>query len=300
MPSKTRLYAAFAAVYFIWGSTYLAIRFTVETIPPLLAAGLRFMVSGVILYAFARRIQHVRKPSKENWKAALMIGALMLLGGNGVIVSAQKYVPSGLASLLVATVPLWMVLVHWLIFGEKRPRPGVFAGLALGSFGVWLLAGPHASGQIHSGAAAAILIGSFSWSVGSVYSHKANLPDSPLLTVGMQMIAGGSLLLAAAFLRGETAAVLAAPISFKSAAALVYLTLVGSLVGFTAYIWLLKNAGVARTSTYAFVNPAVAVFLGWAFAGETLTSRAVTAAAFIIAAVVIITLNHQEPEPIAV
>ncbi len=306
MPSKfnTRVVIAFTAVYTIWGSTYLAIRFTVETIPPLLSAGLRFLIAGLLMYLYSRFKQKQPRPGKQHWRSAFIVGGLMLLGGNGTIVCAQRYVPSGLTSLLVATVPLWMVLVQWLGFGGRKPAHGVFLGIAMGLTGVWFLMASNFShldaGRIPPGGAMAILAASLSWSVGSVYSHKAPLPRAPILSTAIQMLAGGTLLLCAGLLKGEYELLNIAKFSAKSVAAFIYLILIGSLIGYTAYIWLLKNVGVARTSTYAFVNPAVAVFLGCVFAGETLSPQTLLAGLFIIIAVILITTFHKKSEAITV
>lgn len=294
---STKVLLAFASVYTIWGSTYLAIRFVVETIPPFLSAGIRFLISGLMLYAFVRLKQKHRRPTAAHWKSAFIVGGLMLMLGNGVIVNAQRLVPSGLASLIVATVPLWMVLVQWIGFEGRRPNAGVFIGMAMGLTGVWFLIAAdfsHINADINIGAALSILAASFSWSIGSVYSRRAPLPSNPLLAIGMQMLGGGTLLVIAGLLHGEAAMVHPQNFSIKSVYALIYLILIGSLLGYTAYIWLLKNVGVARTSTYAFVNPVVAVFLGWAFAGETLTQQTAIAAFFIIMAVIMIVLFNPE------
>ncbi len=298
MSFKTKVIIAFAAVYLIWGSTYLAIRFTIETLPPLLTAGLRFSLAGAVLYFFARLIKKEPVPSVVHWRSALITGGLLLLGGNGNVVMAQRTVPSGVASLMIATTPLWMVLLQWALGWGKKPSFGVLFGIALGFCGVWFLLAPdlvHLSSRaIPLGGALMLLTAAMLWSIGSLYSRKAPVPSSPWLSTGMQMIAGGSLLFVAGLLRGEAGMIHPEHFSFRSITAFFYLLFVGSLIGFTAYIWLLNNVGVARTSTYAFVNPVVAVFLGWAFAGETLNPQTGLAAIFIILAVVTITLNQKE------
>ena len=290
--------AAFAAVYLIWGSTYLAIRFTIETLPPFLSAGLRFLVAGLILYVFARFKNKEAAPQPKHWGPAFIMGGFLLLGGNGCVVWAERYVPSGLASLFIAIVPLWMVLLEWWWHKTKRPSKGVFLGIGIGFLGVWLLMAPNflhlGVHNIHLGGALLLLLASFSWSIGSVYSRKADLPKSPFLSTAMQMIGGGILLLLFSILQGEYTHFHIINFSFKSMAALVYLIIFGSLVAFTAYLWLLKNVGVAQTSTYAFVNPVVAIFLGWAFAGEKLDAQTGIAALFVLVAVIVITVYHKE------
>ena len=289
--------AAFTVVYLIWGSTYLAIRFTIETLPPFLSAGLRFFLAGVVLYLFARFKNKEPAPQKQHWGPAFIVGGLLLLGGNGAVVWAEHYVPSGLAALFIAIVPLWMVLLEWWWHQTKRPSTGVFFGIGIGFFGVWLLIKP---GGINLGGALLLLLASFSWSIGSIYSRKADLPKSPFLSTAMQMIGGGTLLLLLGLAQGEYLHFHIADFSAKSVGALLYLVIFGSLLAFTAYIWLLKNAGVARTSTYAFVNPVVAIFLGWAFAGEKLDAQTAIAALFVLVAVILITLYHKEPSQIQV
>jgi len=297
---RPRMITAFAAVYLIWGSTYLAIRFTIETLPIFLSAGVRFLLAGLILYAFARVKKREPAPKQKHWGAAFISGGFLLLGGNGCIVWAERFVPSGLAALFIAIVPLWMVLLEWWWHQTKRPSKGVFFGIGIGFLGVWLLMAPdlfhRGEHSINLGGALLLLLASFSWSIGSIYSRKADLPKSPFLSTAMQMIGGGVLLLLMGFLQGEYAHLHIINFSAKSICALVYLVIFGSLVGFTAYLWLLKNAGVARTSTYAFVNPVVAIFLGWALAGEKLDAQTAVAAFFVLVAVILITLYHKEPE----
>jgi drug/metabolite transporter (DMT)-like permease len=289
--SKARLITAFAAVYLIWGSTYLAIRFVIETLPPFLSAGLRFFLAGLILYAFARFKNGEPVAQKKHWGPAFISGSLLLLGGNGGVVWAERYVPSGLAALFIAIVPLWMVLLEWGWYKTKRPSFGVFVGIGIGFFGVWLLMAPdflhRGVYSINLGGALLLLFASLSWSIGSVYSRNAGLPKSPFLSTAMQMIGGGVSLLLVGILQGEYAHFHVANFSGKSIVALLYLVIFGSFIAFTAYLWLLKNVGVARTSTYAFVNPVVAIFLGWSFAGEKLDAQTAIAALFVLVAVIV-------------
>ena len=286
-------------VYLIWGSTYLAIRFTIETLPPFLSAGLRFFLAGMILYAFARIKNREAAPEPRHWPGAIIVGGLLLFSGNGCVVWAERCVPSGLAALFIAIVPLWMVLLEWWWHQTRRPSFGVFLGIGIGFLGVWLLMAPdllHLGGHaINRGGALLLLLASFSWSIGSVYSRRAYLPRSPFLSTAMQMIGGGILLLLLGFLSGEYRHYPVDHFGAKSILALMYLVIFGSLVAYTAYIWLLKNAGVARTSTYAFVNPVVAIFLGWALAGERLDTQTAIAAFFVLVAVIVITIYHKEP-----
>ena len=289
-PSRLTLVAAFAAVYLVWGSTYLAIRYAIETLPPFLMAGTRFLVAGSLLYGWSR-LRGAARPARLQWQATAVVGALLLLGGNGGVVWAEQWVPSGVAAVLVATVPFWMVLLEWRGGGE-RPGAGVVAGLLLGFAGLVLLVGPGewaGGGGVHPGGAAALMLGTFAWAAGSIYARRAPLPNSPLLTTGMEMLAGGGLLLLAGLLTGEAARLELAAVSPRSALGLAYLITFGSLIGFTAYIWLLRHTTAAKASTYAYVNPVVAVLLGWALAGEPLSARVLLAVAIILGAVAVIT-----------
>ncbi len=291
---RWKLIAAFAAVYFIWGSTYLAIRYAIETLPPLTMAGGRFVIAGAILYGWAR-VRGAPLPLHRHWREAALIGALLLLVGNGGVVYAERLIPSGLTALLIATEPLCVVLLDWLRPGGRRPTPAVAAGLVLGFAGAALLFSPSTGAEsvpINMIGALSALVASLSWAAGSLYSIRSEQPASPLLATGMQLLAGGVLLLAAGLLAGEWNSLDLAAGSLRSWLALAYLLVFGSLVAFTAYVWLLKVATPAHVSTSAYVNPVIAVFLGWLLAGEVVTSRMILAAAVIIAAVIVIT-GHQ-------
>jgi drug/metabolite transporter (DMT)-like permease len=297
-PSKIslrgRIALAFAAIYLIWGSTYLAIRFAIETIPPYLMGGVRFLIAGGVLYAVLRW-RGVRAPSRRQWRAALIVGGLLLWGGNGGVMIAEQYVPSSLAALIVAMVPLWMVLLNWRWSDRVRPSPGTLLGVGLGLVGIALIAAPGqaaAEGAVNPIGLLILVLASLSWSIGSLYSRKSSLPANALLATSLEMLAGGALLLIAGLLLGQGAQIRFDHISLLSLAALGYLIVFGSLIGFTAYVWLLKVSTPARVSTYAFVNPVVAVFLGGVFAGEELSLRVLVAAAVIIVAVMLITLNQ--------
>ena len=293
--AKGQVLAAFAAVYLLWGSTYVAIRFAIESLPPLLMAGVRFLLAGAALYAFMR-LRGQPAPERRHWRNAALIGALLLLGGNGGVTLAERTVPSGVAALLVAMVPLWMVLLDWLRPGGARPTGRVMAGLAVGFVGMIVLVGPSelaGAGKVDPGGAALVLCGSLAWSIGSIYSRGAALPRNGFVATGMEMLCGGALLLLAGALRGELAGLDPGAFTGRSLGAFAYLVVFGSLVGFTAYIWLLGVSTPARVSTYAYVNPVVAVLLGWAMAGEELTARVLIAAAVIVAAVAVITTGKR-------
>jgi drug/metabolite transporter (DMT)-like permease len=292
---RARLLAAFAAVYVIWGSTYLAIRFAVETLPPLLMAGARFTIAGLILLLWSRFVQHARRPSRSDWRTGLVSGALLLLGGNGAVVWAETRVPSGIAALLVAVVPLWMVLLDWWRPGGRRPGAPVFVGLGLGLVGLGLLVGPDAlhgggTGAVNTIGAVVLIAGSLSWAIGSLFTKQAPRPTTSINGSGTQMFAGGLCLLAAGTFGGELARLDFAHVAGRSVIGFAYLVTFGSLIGFTAYFYLLSHTTAAKAATYAYVNPVVAVLLGWAFAHEPLTMRTVLAAAVILAGVAIITV----------
>jgi drug/metabolite transporter (DMT)-like permease len=288
---KARLLVAFAAVYVIWGSTYLGIRWAIDTMPTFLMAGTRFLVAGAILYVWGR-LRGGPKPTLANWRDATIIGTLLLLGGNGLVVWAEQYVPSGLTALVVATEPLWVVLLDWLRPHGTRPTTGEALGLALGFGGVILLIGPTHVGGAHVDpvSAAVLVLATLSWASGSIYSRHADLPRAPLVTTGMNMLAGGAILTLVGSGMGQWGDVHLSAISLRSALSLLYLIVFGAIVGFTCYLWILKEATLATASTYAYVNPVVAVFLGWALAGEAITPRVVAAASVIVGSVVIITL----------
>lgn len=298
-PALAQVIAAFAAVYVIWGSTYLAIRFAIETLPPLTMAGVRFLLAGAALYAFVRA-RGVARPLPIHWRSATIVGGLLLLGGNGGVVWAEQVIPSGVAALLVATVPLWMVLLDWARPGGRGPSATVVVGLLVGFGGLVLLVGPAdlvGGDRVDPVGAGVVLFASLAWAAGSIYSRSAALPASPFLATGMEMIAGGALLVVAGLARGEWAAFDPSGVSAASAAAFAYLVVFGSLIGFTSYIWLLGVSTPSRVATYAYVNPVVAVLLGWALAGEPLTARVAGAAAVIVAAVVLITRERAASRP---
>jgi drug/metabolite transporter (DMT)-like permease len=289
--SRARLLAAFAAVYVVWGSTYLFIRFAVETLPPFLMAGARFAVAGAILYLWAR-LRGNPAPTRAETRSAAIAGLFLLLGGNGAVAWAEQRVPSGVTALLVATVPVWMVLLDWLRPGGVRPRAGVFAGLALGLVGLAMLVGRGAMGGDGADAvgAAVLVVGSILWATGSLYVGRNPRPPSALIANAVQMLAGGAALLVAGTIAGEFGRLDLGAASTRSLLSLLYLIIAGSLIGFTAYTYLLQVSTPAKVSTYAYVNPVVAVFLGWAFAGEEITARRLIAAAVILSGVAIITV----------
>jgi drug/metabolite transporter (DMT)-like permease len=288
---------ALGAIYLIWGSTYLAIRFAIDTLPPFVMAGTRFLIAGVLLYVFARG-RGAARPTRAQWRAAAIVGTLLLMGGNGAVTWAEQNVASGATALLVAMVPFWMVLLDWLRPGGQRPAGGVWVGIAVGFGGLALLVGPGhvVQGEGSALGVAALVVGTLLWATGSLLSRGLPHPDSPLLAVGMQMLVGGAVLMAAGLLSGEAGHVALHDVSTRSILALAYLVLFGSIVAYSSYVWLLRVAPPAVVSTYAYVNPIIAVFLGWLLAGETVTPRTLIAAAIIIGAVGLINVSRPRQD----
>jgi drug/metabolite transporter (DMT)-like permease len=286
---------AFAAVWLFWGSTYLGIRFAVETIPPFLMAGARFVVAGGILYGVLR-LRGVPDPGFLHWRNATIVGTFLLLGGNGLVSWAEQKVPSALAALIIGATPFWFVLLEWLRPRGIRPTLQTTVGLVIGFIGLGMLVGTREAlrqNEIHPAGAVALIFAGLLWAIGSLYARYTAKPSVPLMGIALQMIAGGVALFLAGAFTGEPGRFGWTEISSRSAWAWVYLTVFGSLVGFTAYSWLLKVATPAKVSTYAYVNPVIAVFLGWAIGGETITSRILVAAAVIVVGVVIITVRRS-------
>jgi drug/metabolite transporter (DMT)-like permease len=299
----TLVLVAFAAVYVVWGSTYLAIRIGVESFPPLILAGLRHFTVGLLLYPVLRKKTGI-SPTVAHWRTAVIAGALLLFVGNGGLSWAERTVPSGIASLLVASVSLWLVIVDWLRPGGVKPVPRVVMGILMGFAGLALLVGPaHLGGseRVDPRGAAVLVFSSLAWACGSLYSKHGGMPSSPMLGVAMQSFAGGAILLIAALFAGEFRGLHLGAISLRSWLAIAYLIVFGSGIGFSAYIYILHKSTAARVATYAFVNPVVALFLGWLFAGEAVTLRTVLAAAIILTAVIlVITAPHRTPAPVTV
>jgi drug/metabolite transporter (DMT)-like permease len=287
---------AFAAVYLIWGSTYLAIRFAIETLPPFLMAGLRLLAAGSALFAWMW-LRRGERPSGAEWRAAAIVGVLLLVAGNGGVVWAEQRVASGLTALVVSMVPVWVVVLEWL--GPRslrlgRPRPAVLIGVAGGLGGVVLLvgAGDLLGGAVDPLGAGVLVCASLSWAFGSILSRKLPLPSSAALGTSMEMLVGGGVLLCVGLLAGEAGRLDPSLISAKSVLALVYLTVFGSLIAMSAYVFLLREVAISKVATYAYVNPIVALLLGAGFAGEELSPRTFVAAAAILGSVVLITTQR--------
>ena len=297
VPKKILIPVAFAALYIVWGSTYLGIRFAIETIPPFLMAGSRFMLAGAIMYAIACG-QGATRSTWSDWRTSFVVGACLLFGGNGGVTLSEKYIDSGLASVIVATVPIYIALLGWLSGSAPRPRPIVWLGLAGGFLGVGILIGPalqfSPNEQRHPGIGMSILlVSSFIWSAGSLYSRSKKSTASPFLVAAQTMLCGGFLLLLAGFVTGEPRRFDPHTMSILSLSAFAYLVIIGAIVGYTAYIWLLRHCEPAKVATYAYVNPIVAVLLGATFAGEKLSVRAIFAAILIIGSVALVITAQQ-------
>ena len=295
---KTKTWIALLALYIVWGSTYLAIRFAVETIPPFLHASLRFLISGVILYIW-RRAAGDPAPTASNWKATAIVGAALLLGGNGLVAWAEKSVPSGIAALMIATSPFWLTLFESLRAGGTKPTWQAILGLIVGFGGVFLLIGPAeitgAEESFDTFGTILLLLAPLFWSMGSIYAKNADMPTSTLLSTGMQMLTGAVSLFIVSLVRGELSGFSFELVSMRSWLGLVYLITFGSLIGFVSYGWLLHNAPISLVSTYAYVNPIVAVLLGNLLADEPLNGRILIAAAIIIGSVVLINSARKAP-----
>jgi drug/metabolite transporter (DMT)-like permease len=289
----------FAAIYLIWGSTYLGIGLAVQSLPPHIMAGIRFTLSGIVLYV-VMRLRGIAAPKLTQWRSAAIIGIFLLGLGNGSVSWAETMVPTGLAALLVAIVPLWMVLLDWLRPYGVRPRASVFVGIALGLFGMVLLIGPAALGldrPLNLVGVGILVSATLAWAIGSIYSRHAPLPESPLLLTGMEMLMGGIFLFGLSIALGEWNGFHFESVTTVSWSALAYLILIGSFLGFTAHVFLLQVSTPAKVATYAYVNPVVAVFLGWAWNGERITPLTVLASGIIVAGVAIITYLNTRPQP---
>jgi drug/metabolite transporter (DMT)-like permease len=293
------IWAALGAIYFFWGTTYLAIRVGVRTMPPFLMASVRFLIAGAILYVFAIRTgdRTGDRPTRAHWRSAAIIGTALLLGGNGLVSWAELRVPSGLASLVIATVPFWLVLLARLILKE-RVSLREWLGIAVGFGGLFLLINPSGGGRIDLNGAGLLVIASILWAAGSLYSRNAPLPSRPLVGTAMEMLCGGVALGVVGIAAGELGRVDISAISLESLLGLGWLIVFGSLVGFTAYVWLLRVTRTSLVGTYAYVNPVVAVLLGWAMLGEPITARTLLAGGVILVAVALIVSARSPKEDV--
>ncbi len=293
---KAKVWTALLAVYIVWGSTYLAIRFAVETIPPFVMAGTRFLIAGLILYIW-RRLAGDAAPTLKQWRSAVIVGLLLLLGGNGMVSWAEQHVASGIAALLVASVPLWMVVIDSLLPNVFKPDWKIVLGLLVGFGGIVLLVTSAGSMSSSAGMSlygvGALLLAALLWAIGSIYGRDADMPESSLLGTGIEMLGGAAGLYLAATITGEWGALNFAAVTARSLTGLLYLIVFGSLIGFASYAWLLRNAPLSLVSTYAYVNPVVAIFIGAWLGSELINVRIIIAALIIIGSVVVINMSKQ-------
>lgn len=286
-----RIILAIAATWFIWGSTYLGVVIAVRDLPPFLTSGLRNLLAGTLIYGYLR-LRGAQRPSREQWRTALIVGVSLLALGNGAVTWAAQREPSGVIALVVSLVPLWLMVFGWMGARGVRPAGIEVAGIALGLSGIALLVVPHEGGGNVSGLGLAVLLlSTLAWAGGSMYARTLAPLPVPLLGTGMEMLLGGGTMMLVSGLTGEWGRVTAASFTTSAVLSLAGLVLFGSVLGFSAYKWLLANVRPALAGTYAFVNPVVAMLLGWAFAGEALTGRLVLAMALIVGAVATISLR---------
>jgi drug/metabolite transporter (DMT)-like permease len=293
---KSRVWTALIALYIVWGSTYLAIRFAVQTIPPFMMAGSRFLVSGLVLYLW-RRSAGDPAPTPRQWKSAAIVGVLLLLGGNGVVSWAEQHVASGIAALMIASIPLWIAVIDALRPQGIKPDWKIILGLLIGFGGIVLLVTSTTGLTPGDGrdvlGLAALLLAALIWSVGSIYARDAEMPASSLMGTAIEMLAGSGGLFLAATLGGEWSQLNLATISTSSLLGLLYLVVFGSMVGFVSYTWLLRHAPLSLVSTYAYVNPVVAIFVGAWLGNEIINGRIIVSALIIIGSVAVINLSKQ-------
>lgn len=292
---KTKVWLALLAIYIVWGSTYLAIRFAVETIPPFFHAGLRFLVSGLVLLVW-RKLAGDPLPTRKQWISLAVIGTLLLLGGNGLVSWAEQTIPSGVAALIIGAVPMFLVIAEAFRPGGVKPTWRVIVGLLIGFTGIYLLVGPSEfSGgmKLDPLGVLALLTACALWASGSVYSKHADLPKSALMMTGAEMLMGSLSLFIVSVATGELKGFNFAQVSDSSWLGLAYLITFGSMIGFVSYAWLLQNAPISLVATYAYVNPLVAVLLGFLFAGEDLSLRILAASVIIIGSVVFINSGNR-------
>jgi len=293
---KSRIWIALIALYIVWGSTYLAIRFAVETLPPFLMAGTRFLVSGLILYVW-RKLAGDPMPTSRQVRSAVIVGLLLVLGGNGIVSWAEQHVASGIAALMVASIPLWIAILDAARPGGIKPDWKIVLGLLIGFGGITLLItssrGLTDADGLDLIALLALLLAALLWSIGSIYARDSDMPQSSLLGTGIEMLGGAAGLALVGTLAGEWTSLDLPHVSTASFLGLVYLILFGSLIGFVSYTWLLRQAPLSLVSTYAYVNPVVAVFLGAWIGSETINARIIFSALIIIGSVAVINLSRQ-------
>jgi len=294
---KSKIWIALIALYIVWGSTYLGIRIAIETIPPFFHAGVRFLISGLILVIWQRSAGHAL-PTRKQWISTAIIGSLLLLGGNGLVAWAEQFIPSGIAALIISSSPMFLVIGEAIRPNGVKPNWQGIVGILIGFAGIFILIGPSeisgSATKLNPLGIAALLAAELFWSTGSIYSKSVDLPKSSLMNTGAQMLMGSISLFIVSLVSGELHGWDITAVSARSLYGLSYLILVGSLVGFVSYGWLLQNAPISLVSTYAYVNPIVAVFLGTWLASEPLEPRIWLAAGIIVGSVIFI--NSTRPK----
>ena len=296
-PSRWLLLVAFALVYTIWGSSYLGIHFAIQTLPPFLMTSMRFLLSGAALIGWAR-VRGAPWPTLRQWRYSAIIGAMLFLVNNAGIVWAESHgIPTGVAAVLIATLPMWMVVLTWLKPGGTYPGHLVIAGMVIGFVGIILLARPEQGSSLNPLGVASLLIAAFAWAYGSLYAKTAPLPKSQTLSTGAQLFCGGALQFVLSILTGELPQFHPAQVSTLSWLSMIYLAIVSSIIAYSAFVWLMKVSTPARVSTYAYVNPVIAVLLGWQLAGEQITAQTMIATAIIIVGVILINVAKAKRAP---
>lgn len=295
----TLLIFAFATIYIVWGTTYLAMRIAVETIPPFMMAGVRFLLAGGVTFLFLK-LRRSKMPTMEQWKNGAIVGLFLMVGGNGLVCWAEQEIPSGIAALVVASMPMWMCIFDWLLF--KGTRPGGFAvvGLLMGFVGIGLLFGP----SIYSDDAASLdllsllvlMCAPIFWSIGSLYSRKVDMPKNAFMSTSVQFITGGTILMIGSLILGEWWSFQPGKVSGESVLAMLYLAVFGSIIALSTYVWLLKQTTPSRVSTYTYVNPIIAVFLGWLILDEKITTQTIIAICIIVGSVVLVVVSRSQPK----
>ena len=300
--SPIAVWAGLIVLYLVWGSTYLGIKVAVETVPPFVMGFIRFVPAGILLAGVValRNRRTIQRPSRRALADTLIVGALLLMGGMGLVAWAEQTIPSGIAALLIALMPMWLAIFGLVFLGERLPRAGVI-GIAVGVVGVAILAWPTAGvDDLDPAGLLALLVSPVCWALGAIYAaRRAVLPAPALFASGLEMIAGGLVLLVASAVTGELATFDPAAVSTESWVGVLYLLLVGSLVGYTTFAWLVQVAPLPRVATYAYVNPVVAVILGAIVLQEPLSPRTWVASVVIIAAVVLIVTARARVQPAA-
>jgi drug/metabolite transporter (DMT)-like permease len=292
-PSRWKVWAAFAALYVLWGSNFLAIRYAAEAMPPFLMMGVRCAIAGALLFGWAW-LREGARPTAAQWRSAAAVGVVLFLGCHGLLAWAEQTVPSGVAALVLATTPVWLTLLDWAT-GGARPARNAVVGLALGLAGLAFLIGPSTGGGTPIVALLVLVASAFAWAAGSILSRHVALPKSLVITSGMQLLGGSVALTIVGLALGEAGRMDARVLETRAVAGFAYMVIVSSLVGFTAYTWLLRVAPPAQVGTYAFVNPVVALVVGAAVGGEALTGATLAASAVIVAGVALVVTGSKSP-----